>query len=211
MNSHARDSIVNSYLRKGKMGKQVYLDLKTDFVEKAKFIHENTNTDVTKPIDILKLINYFTDIVLDEDTTSKKSDNVEFDYQQMPRFYDNVYHIQKTKTNSDNDMFYYATSLAYIMLGYIQRHEEDEMMFSFIKNIDHEVYKRMKLDAKTFAAFLLLPYNRFVEVVEKNKDDNDMVDFSIVADEFKVSTALAIVFAKEVGMIPVDEEKIIKA
>ena len=69
----------------------------------------------------------------------------------------------------------------------------------------------MKLDAKTFAAFLLLPYNRFVEVVEKNKDDNDMVDFSIVANEFKVSTALAVVFAKEVGMIPVDEEKIIKA
>lgn len=71
MITHARDSI-NSYLRKGKMGKQVYLDLKTDFVEKAKFIHESTNTDVTKPIDILKLINYFTDIVLDEDTTSKK-------------------------------------------------------------------------------------------------------------------------------------------
>lgn len=145
---------------------------------------------LTIPIDLNKIISYFSDIEIEYDSDISKDGLIKFDQEKGY-----LIQIKNKELDIDNpkgyrDRFTIAHELGHLFLEHLGEQKE----------LFREGTGEAEYEANDFAANLLMPKAEFIECVYNNLDEEGLCDLGAVSDYFKVSVSAVKTRGKFLGV-----------
>lgn len=140
----------------------------------------------TVPVDIVALINSFSDI-----TTIAIETIDTIPHKPLVTYDNNIYTCTITTNPTPKERFQMAVELAHILLGHVAN--------------TYELYRKnaneLMFEANTLGAAILCPEDDFQQSVFDNIDKDDYADMEKVAQHFNVPLSVAKTFGKQLNLI----------
>lgn len=145
-------------------------------------LHQKTKPTV--PVDIIALIDSFSDITIKIVNSLPK--------EPLVTYANKNYTVVVINNATPNERFRMAVDLAHILLGHVAN----------TYNLYRKNANELMFEANILGAAILCPVDDFRNVVFDYTDDNDYADMEQVAKHFNIPLSVAKTFGRQLNIIP---------